>query len=172
MSQVLNSMRRKALVAAGAITLSAAGVFTYVAHADDMKKDGMPMMPMSAENKKMMTDSMSKMKAMMADPAQAEAMKMKMAKMMVMDQMVKMMASDPECKQMCMDMMKDPAMGKLHDDAMMMAKDPAMMKKMQTEIMADSDAMMRVNHESMMMHMMNDKMGGMDDKKMDNMEKK
>ena len=161
MQSIHSKIVRRSVVATAMIAMGVGAFCTVSAHADDDKMGGKmdsKMMPMGPEDRKMVSEEMTKMKEMAADPQKSEEMTKNVANMMVMEKMSKTMAMDPEFQKQAMEMMADPKIKMVHEDAEKMAKDPEKMKMMQQTIMADPMKMKMVVQHAMMMLMAHDKM--------------
>jgi hypothetical protein len=109
------------------------------------------MMPMSPDEQKAAMDQLEKYKQMAADPQQQEALKTGLARLMVMEEMSHMMATDPQFQPAALDFLKDPSVKKVHDQAKEMAMDPEQMKKMEAEIAEDPKALHMVLYRALQM---------------------
>jgi hypothetical protein len=165
MSNIISSITRKSLVAAAALAVGA-GVVCTVVRADDEKMPDNKMGMKAIEPK--MLEQMEKLKQVASDSEHAKELKEHMVKMMVMDHMAKMTAEDPVFMKASMELMNDPNIKKLHEEAMKEMEDKDDMKKMEDEVLADPMAMKMVMHNAMMMvmHEKGEK-GGKMEKKME-----
>jgi cell division septation protein DedD len=111
------------------------------------------MMPMSPDEQKAAMDELEKFKQMAGDPQQQGAMKAGLARLMVMEEMSKMMSTDPQFQPAALAFLKDPNVKKLHDQAENMSMDPEQMKKMEADITADPKAMHMVLYRALQLAM-------------------
>jgi hypothetical protein len=113
---------------------------------------------MSPDEQKIASDHLAQLKAMADDPKQVPELKHMIAKVLVMQEMSKMMAEDPQFKSSAVAYMGDPKVKQAHDDAQEMSRDPEQMKKLEQEIVADPVAMKVVMHRAIILSSMPDKM--------------
>jgi hypothetical protein len=169
----LQKSSRKLVVGAAAVFLGGSVLCTYGLRADDndvnqmdkMAKDHMEVMTPNVT--KAATDQLDKMKSIAADPQQSDMMKNEMAKMIVMERLAHRLAMDPDFQKSSTDTMNDANVKKVHEDAEVAAKDPDAMRKLQDEIVADPMTLKMVVAHACMIEKMQDKMGGMNEKMMD-----
>ncbi len=171
----MSKVTRKSWIIAAAVTASVFGAAASLVpsvHAQDAMKEPAMAADPALEAAAMKHSEM--MKKMVADPAKMEKAESHMARAMVMDKMIHMLAMDPKFQQMAMSDMDSPDMKKAHDGAKSMAEDPTKMQTMMEQIEKDPEAMTIITHNAAMMAMMKDKpgMSGMMDKGKDMMDKK
>lgn len=143
------------LMVAGALCTCSVAL---IARADDMSKSDMAMAP-SPELKQASMQAMDQAKQMAGDSNKSSELKEKMAKEMVMDEMIHQLAMDPQFQQQCKSDMQNSDLKQIHDQAKQMAEDPQQMKSIEQKIESDPKEMMAVNHQAAMMAMMHEHMG-------------